>query len=282
MSSFDSFAVLMKGFLIFVLLGLVGLLSAKEPLTLISYNIRYDNRGDQGVRSWEQRRGKVVKYLLEKKADFVALQEVREKQLHELDEALACYNYIGVGRDAHRGGEHSPLFYDPKKWKIDAAEQGTFWLSDTPTNPGSQSWGNEIPRICSWARFVNPSGNGLYVFNTHWDHQSQESRIKASELILQRIKARKNQQEPYVLMGDLNASRTNLAVQMLLRSDVLVDHGGEEFKTFNRWQGALVPGPRIDHIFTSPRFFNGKFEPDANGNPPASDHHPVVLRIRMK
>ena len=223
----------------------------------------------------------VVNFISKGKYSVIALQEVLENQLQDLKEGNPKLKQLGVGRDdGKKKGEYAPLFYDPAVWTADENEQGTFWLSNTPKIPGSKSWGNTITRICTWARLIGKDGRAFYFFNTHWDHKSKNFREKAAELILARIKARKNQSEPVILMGDFNASTKRASIQTLLTSGLLVDHGGEEQKlSFNRWQPGLRAGARIDHIFTSPSIRKANFEVLADGDPVNSDHHPVELIV---
>ena len=268
---------------IFSLLGGLVLstgLASAESFNLVTYNIRYAASGDRGTQSWDARKATVVKYLKESKAEIFGLQEALNHQLAFVDEALPDFRFVGVGRDdGKKKGEYSPIFYDSKKWTPDAKEQGTFWLSDSPSVPGSKSWGNQIPRVCSWARFVQADGKALYVFNTHWDHQSQPSREKAAEFILERIAKRAHPDEPVVLMGDFNAMTNNPAIKALLNPKVLRDPGGEDqHLSFNHWKPGLVAGLRIDHIFTTEGVTATKLEVESNGDPVGADHHPVILR----
>ncbi|YCM45530.1 endonuclease/exonuclease/phosphatase family protein [Verrucomicrobiaceae bacterium 227] len=261
-------------------LALSAGLAAAEPFNLVSYNIRFAASSDQGTRAWDARKGRVAKYLKESKAEIFGLQEALNHQLAFIDQAMPDFKFIGVGRDdGKKKGEYSPVFFDSKKWTPDSKEQGTFWLSDTPEVPGSMSWGNEIPRVCSWARFVSAEGKGLYVYNSHWDHRSQPSREKAAELILARIAKRRHAEEPVVLMGDFNATTKNPAIKTLLKSGLLRDTGGvEQHLSFNLWKPGLVSGLRIDHIFTTESVKAAKLEVISNGDPVGADHHPIILR----
>jgi endonuclease/exonuclease/phosphatase family metal-dependent hydrolase len=253
---------------------------AAEPFNVVTYNIRLAASSDKGTRAWDARKETVARYLKESKAEIFGLQEALHHQLVFIDQAMPDFQFVGVGRDdGKKKGEYSPLFYNSKKWTPDPKEQGTFWLSETPAVPGSMSWGNQIPRVCSWARLVSTGGKGLYLFNCHWDHKSQPSREKAAELILARITKRKHAEEPVILMGDLNAMTNNPAIKALLETEILLDPGGEEqHLSFNLWKPGLVSGLRIDHIFITAGFQVGKLEVESNGDPVGADHHPVILR----
>lgn len=211
-----------------------------------------------------------------------------DNQLQDLEKNLPAYGRVGVGRDdGISKGEHSPIFYDESVWRMDEEDHGTFWLSDTPKVVGSKSWGNGITRICTWVRLIDKEGKGIYIYNTHWDHRSKPSREKSSALILKTIKQRKHKNEPYLLMGDLNANTDSEAVKTLLADAYLIDHGTQQAVTFNSWAAKLIDGLRIDHIFVSPHFKKAAVTVKvtvkvvSNGDPPASDHHRVVMTVEF-
>lgn len=270
--------------IIATILAISAQVFAFGPQKMISYNIRQDTSGDKGVRDWQKRKLNVIKFLKEQKASVVGMQEVRGNQLKDMLEALPDYANVGVGReDGKTRGEYSPIFYDKVVWKMDEKESGTFWLSNTPDEPNSITWGANHTRICTWLRLVDKAGSGkaIYVYNTHWDHVSQSSREKYAVLILEMIKQRKNKMEPYIVMGDFNATTENAAVKTLLDDGFLIDPARQELKTFNYWKAALIKGLRIDHIFISPELKKAEVNVVATGDPPASDHHPVVMTIDL-
>jgi endonuclease/exonuclease/phosphatase family metal-dependent hydrolase len=268
-------------------LACTGLFANPTPLNIISYNIRQDTAGDKGPRDWPQRKDMLSGYLLNNKASIIGLQEVKHNQLLDLDKALPDHSHVGVGReDGKNRGEYSPIFYDRNIWKPDPKEHGTYWLSDTPDVANSKTWGNNHTRICTWVRLIKlngpKKGNAIYIYNTHWDHQSQPSRVKSGALMLKTIKNRTHQQDPFILMGDLNASTENPAVTQLLAAGDLTNLGIQKVRSSSQWKTALVPGLPIDHIFTSASIKNARFKVDTNPGVKghaASDHHPVLLSV---
>ncbi len=63
--------------------------------------------------------------------DLIGLQEVTAPQLDDLRQGLVAFGWYGVGRDdGKRGGEHAPIFY--RKDRLEAIDEGTFWLSESP------------------------------------------------------------------------------------------------------------------------------------------------------
>lgn len=279
---------------------------ARLELDVVSFNIRYGTAAD-GENGWEHRREMVTGVLARLDADIVGLQEALRFQLDEIEQAVPGYVEIGVGRDdGATRGEYSALLVRAERFAIDSS--GTFWLSDTPEVPGSRSWGNGITRICTWARLVEKeSGRGVYVFNTHLDHQSQPSRERSAELIAERIAERAHTDEPVVLMGDLNAGEDNPAVRYLRgeserASDAAAWPGHEpagsprlvdtfravhpdaaEAGTFNGFEPGATGGEKIDHILVSEgaEVVEAGIDRTSENGRYASDHFAVWARVRL-
>lgn len=254
--------------------------AAGTTVNVMSFNIRYDNKGD-GDDRWELRREKVAAFIRKQAPDAIGLQEALHGQLEYLKEQLPEMAAAGVGRDDGKTrGEYAAILYRKDRWR--AAEEGTFWLSDTPEEAGSKSWGNNVVRICTWVRLVparqaqeEPAegGGGFYLFNVHLDHQSQPSRERSVVLLLDRIGARAHP-APAVVTGDFNAGETNQAVlgmKGLVPLKELAPDGeqGERTRfrftdafravhaqetvvgTFNAFRGE-TRGEKIDYIFVPP------------------------------
>jgi endonuclease/exonuclease/phosphatase family metal-dependent hydrolase len=262
---------------------------AEDALVVVTYNIRQDTASDKGGKDWQARKGALTEYLRAGNFSIIGLQEARHNQLLDVDGALSQHAYTGVGRDDGKTrGEYSPILFNTDHWELDPQQHGTFWLSDTPKVVRSMTWGNRYPRICTWARLIGRNGpakgKAIYVFNTHWDHQSQPSRLKSAKLILEKIASRANKQDPVILMGDFNADIENPAIKTLLAPGTVIDHGGQQKRSGSWWKPDLAPGLRIDHVFTSPSFQVAESMVQTNPGVEglsASDHHPVVLKTKV-
>ena len=272
----------------FLLLSFLSLPLFGEELRIATFNIRYDAKSDTGPRDWKARRDLVNETIVLMKPDILGLQEVLHGQLEDLSKAHPEYDFVGVARnDGKRRGEYAPIFYRKEQFRVDATETGTFWLSETPQKPGSISWGNSNTRICTWARLVDrKSGEGFYLFNTHWDHKSQPSRLKSALLILKRIAARTHQEEGVILTGDFNAVEESPEILALLtaekaklRNCFLIANPKEPLRgTFNKWNPQGGKGAMIDHIFVTPNLEVkwAKIIRHHRGAQVPSDHFPVL------
>ena len=290
------------------ILLLTCLFTAAAPaaeLTVATFNIRYASRGDRGNRSWEKRKDLVVETIRKMNPDVFGVQEALALQMDYLAGRLPGYETFGVGRDdGESKGEYSAIFVRKERLERDLKECGTFWLSNTPEKAGSKGWGNQVIRICTWARLVDKkTGQGFYFFNTHWDHRNQPSREKAGRLIAARADGRAKKDEAVVVTGDFNATETNPGVAYLIGQEVKLagGEGPEKWKTplrstflelppeavnrrsFNGWIGNKEGPHMIDHVLVSKGWKTKKawIEYHHKDGIWPSDHFPVAAVIEL-
>lgn len=291
-------SVIMAGILGFILSGCpkqqdIALKPTKEGLIqMMTYNIRYGT-ADDGQNSWKYRKEALFKQIEALSPDVAGLQEALEFQVQEICQNLPEYGSVGVGRDdGEKEGEQCCILYRKDRFKV--IESGTFWFSDTPEVVASKSWGNTLPRICTWVQFAEAQfGNKFYLYNVHLDHQSATSRLKSVELLARMVAARKTA-GPFIITGDFNCGPESPPIHYLLgqadeRSpvspvDVLaaVRPEQKDTGTFHGFEGRS-DGARIDFILTDTdiriqdagidlRQFDGRY---------TSDHYPVTAWLGL-
>jgi endonuclease/exonuclease/phosphatase family metal-dependent hydrolase len=283
---------LMKKGNIGILCALVAFSSLAVEVDVMSFNIRYGSAND-GVNKWEARKNLVFDVIRENAPDVVGLQEALRFQIDEIREGVSGYGEIGEGREGGELGEYSAILYNQRRF--DAADSGTFWLSDTPEVP-SRHWGNTCIRICTWVRLMDrETKTAFYHYNTHLDHMSQTSRERSVRLIAQRIRERQPN-DPYVLTGDFNAGEDNPAILYLKGGDpadtqmplLMVDTfrvlypQEKTVGTFNGFKG-VATGDKIDYIFVSPgvNIISAEILRPPQGQPCPSDHFPIKAELQF-
>jgi endonuclease/exonuclease/phosphatase family metal-dependent hydrolase len=259
------------------------------PVDVGTFNIRYANPGD-GANAWSER--KQLVYDMLKDGDFWGLQEALPEQVAELRSALPAYGMLVRSRERDETkGEACPILYRTARWEMDPADQGTFWLSETPAVPGSKSWDSSLPRIATFARFREKStGRGLYVFNVHLDHQGSQARLEGAKLVAARIAARAQKNEPVVLVGDFNCGPSSPPIRAILddKAIALVDAWraanpqAPERGSFNGWAEACN-GERIDFVLVSNgvRVESASIDDRKPGGRWPSDHAAVRARLAL-
>ena len=258
---------------------------------VLSFNIRYGTAAD-GTDAWPHRETMVYDVIRRQDSDFVGLQEALRFQVDGIREAVPGYGEIGVGReDGKESGEYSAILYKTDRWR--PVDSGTFWLSDTPDVPGSATWGNRITRIVTFAYFVEEaSDRGVWIFNTHFDHESQPSRIRSAHLLASRIASR-DPEAPVIVTGDFNAGEQNPAILYLKNTGgespvELVDTfrvlhpEADAAGTFGAFEGRR-DGPKIDYVFAEPgaRVLEAGIVHDHREGRYPSDHFPVYAELAL-
>lgn len=259
---------------------------AGEPLKAMTFNLRLAT-GDDGANVWSKRKDFAVKVIRDERPDVLGVQEAQPIQVDELVAALPEYVNVGVSRRPDGSDEFSAIYFRRDRFHL--SDAGTLWLSDTPTIPGSTTWGNSLPRIATWVRlFDRTDQRRLIIINTHWDHESQPARLNSGKLLAAKVHQLSGDAEPVIVMGDFNAMPNNPAMVALveqggLRDTFNVAHPNEaDISTFNGF-GRVPNGPKIDAVLVSPQWQveDAKIIRTRDGELFPSDHWPVTATVRL-
>jgi len=269
---------------------LLSLLAVKtnnaQTLTVLSFNIRYDNPND-GKNGWEFRKESVNGLINHYRPQIFGIQEGLYNQNQYLKNNLKNYSFIGVGReDGEKKGEYSPIFFDSTQFKV--IKNSIFWLSDRPDTV-SAGWDAALERICTYGLFQNiETGKRLWVFNTHFDHMGVQARKMSALLILKRIKELNTDEHPVILMGDFNTTADSEPIEIL--KSLLAETSSTTQKpligpsgTFNNFDPNTIPSECIDFIFVLDLevLSCSHIDDKRPNNLCISDHYPVLSMIRF-
>jgi endonuclease/exonuclease/phosphatase family metal-dependent hydrolase len=272
------------GFLRFLFLLVVTVATAcAEPITVMSYNIRYDTASD-GVNQWSNRKDRVAALIRRNRPDLVGLQEALRTQLGDLVARLPDYEVYGVGRDdGETKGEYSAILVRRTRFEVRASD--TFWLSDTPAVAGSKGWDALLPRIATWARLHDRTTGREFVFlNTHFDHRGVQARIQSAAAIKAYLTGvHAATPLPILVTGDLNVEPTSEAFAALTEGGFLRDARPADYPqpTSLGFEANSARVSIIDYILHGAGFTADAFEviTDHDGRYFPSDHLPVVARM---
>lgn len=127
------------------------------------------------------------------KPAVLGVQEALKFQNDELLHTLHDMNFdmIGVGRQGGDNSEFCSIFYHRDRFSVQSS--GTFWLCDHPNLEGGRTYGNRLPRICTWALFRDKLSKNreFYLYNTHLDHESANARHRGALQILESVKVQR-------------------------------------------------------------------------------------------
>lgn len=119
-------------------------------LSVMTFNLLED-QPEGSPNSWEKRRDLCLSVIASYSPMILCTQQGVKSQLEYLQQGLPGYDQFGISRNGSEEptDQHCTIFYD--KEKVELLEGGTFWLSESPSVPGSMSWGSEVPCIATWA-----------------------------------------------------------------------------------------------------------------------------------
>lgn len=282
----------MRKTILILSLGLLLLSCASPPmeLTIMSFNVRFDNPND-GFNSWPYRKDVTMRMIQKQSPDIIGTQEALINQLHDFRINLPGYNYVGVGRDdGMKEGEHCVIFY--KKDRFREVESGNFWLSETPDVPGKKGWDAGYNRVTTWIILEDiATRKQLFFINTHLDNVGPVARQEGVKLLLDKI-SELHKGLPVVLTGDFNSppgsevvsdiTNPALSKPLVHTKEVAQEVSGTSW-TYHGYGIPEEERPFIDYIFVSkpvsvlshhvlPEKMNGQY---------ISDHAAVVARIAI-
>ena len=278
----------MKQLFIILIIWFVSTTVNGQDLSVMTYNIRYDNPEDS-ANSWSNRKDLLSSQIKFFHPDIAGIQEALDHQVSYIDSVINDYNYVGVGReDGQTKGEYNAIFYDSNKF--DLMEQGTFWLSETPDSI-SVGWDAVLPRICTYALLHHRSyDQDIWVFNTHFDHIGEEARANSAQLIVQKTEfLNYNKGFPVIVMGDFNNSfnkdENNPFIDAGLtdsRNVSLITPFGP-IGTFNAFDYENPATKQIDYIFINEQINVLKYGilTDSRDGKFPSDHFPVFVELEL-
>jgi len=205
---------------------------ASKHVKVMTFNLRTDTSIDNLLKHpWSTRRVKVVELILTYKPDIVCTQEGLISQLEYISSHTDdLYARFGAPRGSVLSpNEYCAIFYRRDKFTL--IQHETFWLSETPSKPGSV-FGNTgsfmgtlvsmttIPRIVTWGKLRmstcdcdNPndgagfSGSEVCIVSTHWG-LSQHLRLRSVDVLTKELRTRIGHANiPTVICGDFNDNR---------------------------------------------------------------------------
>ncbi|MDR1289632.1 MAG: endonuclease/exonuclease/phosphatase family protein [Planctomycetaceae bacterium] len=285
--------------------------NAAEPVRVLSFNVRLSTAND-GDNAWSNRKEFLTDIIADGSYDFVGTQETvvdprpQYNQVNYITAKMPSYGSLWLSREkTPEKGEAMLILWRKERWRIDATDKGTFWLSDTPDIVGSKTDPKAgCPRCVTFALFHEldngkETGNKIYVYNTHFDHQSESARQHGAKLLLERIHTRKSKDTPVVVMGDFNCGERSKAIRYLQGDTVTLDNietkppltlidtfraanpNDKDVGTFNNFKAAGKE--KIDYIFSSKTLntVSSKIIRTQRNNRYPSDHFPLEAVVRF-
>lgn len=218
-------------------------------IKVMTFNVRLDV--DKGANDFELRRYRIAELINVEKPDVIGFQEATDNMRRTFSEMLEGYCVLGCGRKKDYSGESAAIAYRKDKFELVALEN--FWLSATPSLPGSRYGGDQssCPRITTAALLSEKhSASPFWFINTHLDHVGSNARLLGSVQLMQYISEKC---EPCILTGDFNAGPAAKEIRVIVDNDQLslVDCTEKIAGTFHDFGKMAENMAKIDYIFTN-------------------------------
>jgi endonuclease/exonuclease/phosphatase family metal-dependent hydrolase len=262
-----------------------------QSLNVMTFNIRLNTASDS-LNAWPYRKDNAASQILFHNVHLLGVQEALRDQMMDMQQRLPVYKSYGGGRDDGKTkGEYSAIFYDTSR--LQWFNGAMFWLSQTPTVPGSKGWDAAITRMVTWCKFKDKKTQKIFfAFNTHFDHIGKIARAESAKLVLEKVKEIAGT-TPVIFTGDFNAKPSDEPIKIIVDTanpDHLTDsknisqtpHYGPA-GTFTGFESKERDDEPIDHIFiknnvkvlkhaTLSESWRGRF---------SSDHFPVLAVVEL-
>lgn len=252
-------------------------------IKLATFNIRCDYNQD-GINCFSNRKPLIIKKIIQEQPHVICFQEVLPHVAVWLKENLTDYYIIGCGRSSSLEDEQTSIAYQKGKYNLISME--TFWLSETPSQPGSRYPQQSIcPRACTEAVLQNLQTKELFrIINIHLDHEGSKARLLGLGQIFQKLKAEKGFHDiPVILAGDFNAFPDSEEMQIMKEYPRFRDMTELAGGTFHDY-GNLSEPEKIDYIYAEDKLCSCGIEKwmDCSEGVYLSDHYPLCVEMYTK
>lgn len=261
---------------------LVGWLALSQATMALDLRVMSFNVQQPWGTNWDGRKSQAATILNRELPDVVGTQEATKDQLDHLSASCPGYERFGAGRDGGDAGESSVIFLKSSRFRIDPANSGNLWLSNTPTTPSR--FGGSYNRIATYVRLVDKQTSMAFsVFNIHnYMPAESEYRMQAAKLLVKTIAARAQANEPVVLTGDFNSTEGD-AVTLWMKS------GSDNPLRFRDTYRDVDPtgsvttgfGTKFDYIYLPKDSKATALRSFVVTSPVASDHFPIVADLSL-
>ena len=256
-------------------------------MRVMSCNIKYDDPRDL-MRPWSKRKEVLGRLIARHVPHILATQEGRRPQIETVVALLPKLTLADRHRQWIAERMYPCIFYDASKFEF--LESGDIWLSETPTMPGSKSFGSTFPRLASWVllRFLKERST-LLVVNCHLDHVLPSTRLAQIKVLCAEVEKYNRAEHPLLLLGDFNDAPDSLVRRELLTHFPLLDPwkvlNKKEDSSFHDCAGRVSKrrGARIDWILADQKFLVQAIEflKESEEGLYPSDHFPVLASFAL-
>jgi len=263
--------------------------SATATLKILSLNLRYATTASQNNQSIREPR--IIKFVQDNMPDTIATQECEVFWRERLDLKLGELGYKrALKLHPNPQAAKNQIWYNPEVLTLE--DSGIIWLSETP-EIASKGFGSKYYISASWAIFKhNKTGEKYVQIDTHLDVDSEDTRMKESEVLMDFIlKNFKEKGYSVVLTGDFNSREESIIYKFYSEHFTDARYAAKkttDMNTFNYYDNDdskvldVSKYIRIDYVFLQGNINAESFEVfDKWGGGYMSDHNALMTTITI-
>lgn len=240
------------------------LLAGESPFKVLSFNVRHDAAGDP--QTLDQRKGNIRQIIVDNNPDVFGVQEFSDDFFETWFRAQMAT--LGYGEYYSTAITTTPkaIFYKTARFTLQRS--GTARLGASP-----------IINTATWVVLLdNITSNRYFISNSHWQFDSQPTRIANANALVALVNAQNTDNLPVIVFGDFNAQPGTTEISDLKNGLDVVDALGDSTGdlTFHGWDA--TGNSKLDWIMSdrSMGFTSWNVITTSYGGYWPSDHWPVI------
>lgn len=240
------------------------LLAGESPFKVLSFNVRHDAAGDP--QTLDQRKGNIRQIIVDNNPDVFGVQEFSDDFFETWFRAQMAT--LGYGEYYSTAITTTPKAIFFKNSRFTLQRSGTARLGASP-----------IINTATWVVLLdNITSNRYFISNSHWQFDSQPTRIANANALVALVNAQNTDNLPVIVFGDFNAQPGTTEMSDLKNGLDVVDALGDSTGdlTFHGWDA--TGNSKLDWIMSdrSMGFTSWKVITTSYGGYWPSDHWPVI------
>lgn len=240
------------------------LLAGENPFKVLSFNVRHDAAGDP--QTLDQRKGNIRQIIVDNDPDVFGVQEFSDDFFETWFRAQMAT--LGYGEYYSTAITSTPKAIFFKNSRFTLQRSGTAKLGASP-----------IINTATWVVLLdNVTSNRYFISNSHWQYDSQPTRIANANALVALVNAQNTDNLPVIVFGDFNAQPGTTEMSDLKNGLDVVDALGDSTGdlTFHGWDA--TGNSKLDWIMSdrSMSFTSWKVITTSYGGYWPSDHWPVM------
>lgn len=254
-------------------------------IKIMTYNIRRLGDEEISINQWKFRSKYLIDVIKKNGPDILCVQEDSLPQIKEIKNNLInsdSFGFYNEEENSNVSGEANTIFFNIEKLKL--LEKRFFWLTDTPNEKSKLEKQSLHHRTVTYVLLKDSNDKEVSIFNTHFDHLSEEVQEKEAIFLLKLIS--EINPKNYIICGDFNGDIGSQQIELLKKEFKLANKNTKKKTTVVGWSESRSSKRCVDFIFSNfpvrtVKIDDSTYLAQDNKERTPSDHSPVLCELEM-